>query len=636
MNVVTACTLDCPDACSLLVSTLPDGTVRVQGNPNHPITAGFTCAKIRRFSQRLRSTQRITTPLLRQAKKWKSIAWEEALQLCAESIQKYRGAPESILHIPGEGDKGVLSQVNNLFFKSLGASEVDGSLCEMAGIAACIADFGSLETNDILDLANARWIVNWGKDLSRSSTHVAALVRKARQKGARLLTISPGGDGNRSFSDEMIPIRPGTDRFLAAAVIYLLLHSGKINSEILQRSHDWLPFRELITKGSVAQFAGVCEVSENEVELVAEFYERSDPVATLLGWGLQRYRYGGENVRFINALAFLSGNFGLSGGGSYMNILSKRNFNLRWAESPERAKRRALLLPIIGREILSSVDPPIRMIWVNGCNIVNQGPDSREIRRAFGAAEFKVVVDAFMTDTAEQADLVLPCQLMFEKEDVVGSFLHNYVNYVKPVLEPPEGARSDFWILSELGKRLEPPILLPAPEDCLKASLDSAYLEASFEDLRRVGFVRASRPYIAYEDLVFDNPDGKYHLPTELHEEPSPPAEFPLRLLTLVRRNFIHSQLLPEDHAPLPFVLVAPHSRGLRGLDLNQEVFLVSPLGRIKVEVKKLHGVHPDVVIYRRGDWMKLGGGANQLIAADLTDMGGCAAYYSQYVRLEK
>ncbi|MGB5923107.1 MAG: molybdopterin oxidoreductase, partial [Syntrophobacteria bacterium] len=65
MEIVTACTLDCPDACSLLVKVLAEGTIRVKGNPDHPITAGFTCRKIRRFGQRLTSGHRIITPLLR-------------------------------------------------------------------------------------------------------------------------------------------------------------------------------------------------------------------------------------------------------------------------------------------------------------------------------------------------------------------------------------------------------------------------------------------------------------------------------------------------------------------------------------------------------------------------------------------
>jgi anaerobic selenocysteine-containing dehydrogenase len=275
------------------------------------------------------------------------------------------------------------------------------------------------------------------------------------------------------------------------------------------------------------------------------------------------------------------------------------------------------------------------MIWVHGTNLVNQAPDSKNIIRAFDAVPFKVVVDGFMTDTAERADLILPCELMLEKEDIVGSFLHNYINYVSPVLPPPGQARSDFWILSELGKRLDPPILLPDAENCLRDSLDSSYLDISLQDLRKQGFYRANRPEIAYANLRFDHPDGKYHLPTALNEEPLPPSDFPLRLLTLVRRNFIHSQILPEAHDLPPSVRVSPESPALEGIDMNRDVFLVSPAGRMKVSVKPARGLHPEAVIYRRGDWMKLGGGANQLIEACLTDMGDGAAFYSQCVRLE-
>jgi anaerobic selenocysteine-containing dehydrogenase len=635
MDIVTGCTLDCSDTCSLLITPRADGSIRIKGNPKHPFTAGFTCAKIRRHPQRLSSAHRITTPLLRKDQDWKSIEWPEALRLCAQKIQEYRSEPETILHIRGDGDKGVLSQASNLFFASLGSSQVAGSLCDMAGIAACIADFGSLDTNDPLDIANASAVVNWGKDLGRSSNHVAAIVGKVRKSGGKVLTISPGGDGNRMFSDKVVRIRPGTDRFLAAAVIHLLIQRGQIDDDVLERTRDWPQFRELITGRSVSELAGASDVSQNEVEELFAYYSLQEPVASLLGWGLQRYKHGGENVRFINALALLSGNIGRRGGGSYFNISSTRNFHLSWTKNSPEKKRRTLLLPTIGKDILETEKPPIKMIWVNGFNVVNQAPDSGAIGRAFEDTEFKVVVDAFMTDTALRADLVLPCELMLEKEDIVGSFLHNYVNYVRPVLPPPKGARSDLWILSELGKRLDPPILLPKAENCLKASLDSPYLDISLEDLRQLGFVRANRPEIAYSNLRFDHPDGKYHLPTDLHQEIPPPDQFPLRLLTLVRRNFVHSQMLPEEHDPLPRVWISSESPALEGLDLDREIYMVSPLGRLKVRVERSQDLHPEAVIYRRGDWMKFGGGANQLVAAELTDMGNCAAYYSQCVRLE-
>ena len=106
-------------------------------------------------------------------------------------------------------------------------------------------------------------------------------------------------------------------------------------------------------------------------------------------------------------------------------------------------------------------------------------------------------------------------------------------------------------------------------------------------------------------------------------------------MLTLVRRNFLHSQILPEEHPPVPSVCISEENKIVMGFDPDKDVYMVSPLGRLKVRIKYVRGLHPEVVIYRRGDWMSLGGGANQLIAAELTDLGGGAAYYSQFVRLE-
>jgi anaerobic selenocysteine-containing dehydrogenase len=275
------------------------------------------------------------------------------------------------------------------------------------------------------------------------------------------------------------------------------------------------------------------------------------------------------------------------------------------------------------------------MIWVNGSNVVNQAPGALETARAFAGVEFKVVVDAFMNDTAERADLVLPCTLMLEEEDVVGSFLHEYVQYVAAVLAPPPGARSDLWIATELGKRLDPPVAMPAPEDCLRAALTSPYLDTTLEEIKVASYIRSKRPRIAYEGLRFAHGDGKYRFPGQLHDEPRAPDGYPLRLLTLVRRTAIHSQILPEDHRRRPTVWVAPDCSVLAALELSRPAVLVSPLGRLPVEVRVMPGLHPGAVVCRRGGWMSRGGGVNQLIGSQLTDLGGGAPFYDQYVRLE-
>jgi anaerobic selenocysteine-containing dehydrogenase len=635
LKTITACTYDCPDACSLILDQTDGGDRRLRGNPDSPFTRGVMCAKTRRQLRRLNSPNRILKPRLKTKGGWRDIGWEEALDRCAEKIQDLRGEPKAILHVHSDGAKGVLKEAVNLFFAQLGSSRIRGSLCDAAGFVAGIEDFGSRENNDIEDLAQAAVIVNWGKDFARSSIHTAAMVHRARRRGARVISISPGGDGNTPFSDLRIRLRPGTDRLLAAAIIRRLMAEKCIPESLLGHTRGPEKFYELVLRRSEEELLESCEVSRSDADLLFQAYAAVKPLATFIGAGLQRYRFGGENVRFINALALLSGNVGRSGGGVYFHLHSYRNLNLGWVRGPGHKGRRAFHIAAVGREILAARNPPIRMLWVNGTNVVNQAPGAQETARAFDHVEFKVVVDAFLNDTAARADLVLPCALMLEQEDIVGSFLHEYVQYAAAVVRPPPEARTDLWIVTELGRRLDPPVAMPTADDCLRSALMSPHLETTFDELRTRGFVRSNRPRIAYEELQFAHADGKYRFPDRLHSEPPAPAEYPLRLLTLVRRSAIHSQILPEDQNPPPPVWVAPDCPALSLLEISEPVDLVSPLGRLRVTISLLPGLHPRTVVYRRGDWMSHGGGANQLIASEITDLGGGAPYYSQYVRLE-
>lgn len=627
--------MDCPDACSIVVSRKPDGTLEILGNRVHPFTKGFVCGKIKKHPQRLNSSQRITCPLIRKSNGWENISWSDALDLCAEKINRYRKEPGSILHVPGGGAKGVLKQVGKIFFGMLGASRLKGSLCDAAGIVAYLKDFGSRENHDPEDLLNSHRIVLWGKDLSRSSVHLANLVQEARKNGATILSISPDNTLNSEFSDIRIRIRPGTDRFLAAAAIYRLIQERNYDDNIILASKNWDSFESLIRHQSVSDLLKFCEADEHHVESLFQFYAANKPCATIIGAGLQRYEYGGENVRFINALAMVSGNIGIRGGGSYFHLDSLKNFNSNPTGTLVPLPRRTLKMHMIGKEIVSA-DPPIKMIWVNGSNIVNQAPDIYSTLNAFKQIEFKVVVDAFMTDTARMADLFLPCTLMLEQEDIIGSYLHDFIHYVSCVAESPEGTKNDFEIFTELGKRLNPPIEIPDKDTCLQNALNSEFIDIPLDSLKSRMFFRALRPLIPYQELKFDHQDQKYRFPGSIHPEPDPPGEYPLRLLSLVRKNAIHSQIDPEKQKIPPELWVAPET--LKELDMKPETIacLVSPKGNMDVILKEKEGLCPGTVVYRRGDWFCCGGGINRVIDTVATDMGSGAAYYSQYVRIER
>ncbi|MBU4377738.1 MAG: molybdopterin-dependent oxidoreductase, partial [Proteobacteria bacterium] len=285
MPIITACTMDCGDACSLLVD--PEART-VRGNPKHPFTKGFCCKKGGRYFDRLDAAERITTPLIKRDGQFVEAGWDEALGLAVARLDAARRNPATILHIGGHGYRGVLGKASSILFQALGSSTTRGALCDNTGITASIRDFGALNHNEPEDILHASRIVNWGRDVARSSVHQQALMARARKQGTEVLTISPGGDGAAEYSDLTIRVRPGTDRFLAGAVLKLFLESGDLNPWVLTRTANWPALRGLIDSLDFRDLCRACDVSAADAEMVYDWYADSGNVATLIGWGLQR------------------------------------------------------------------------------------------------------------------------------------------------------------------------------------------------------------------------------------------------------------------------------------------------------------------------------------------------------------
>ena len=107
---------------------------------------------------------------------------------------------------------------------------------------------------------------------------------------------------------------------------------------------------------------------------------------------------------------------------------------------------------LLGPHMLATRDPPLRMAWVERGNPIPQNPETATVLRAFRALEFRVVVDEFLTDTAREADIVLPAKTMFEQTDVIGAYWHDYLQLQQKVIEPPGEVKPEseiYWLLAE-------------------------------------------------------------------------------------------------------------------------------------------------------------------------------------------
>ena len=600
------------------------------GNPEHPITKGFTCAKVKKHINRLKSPSRILSPMLKSGKTFKKISWDKALDIYSEKISStLKDDPRKMLHVQDHGARGVTKEVIDNFFTFLGCTKTHGSLCDITGIQACIDDFGVLDHNNITDILNSTHIVNFGKDFSSSSIHLSQIIRKAREKNIHVTSIWPGGGDYDKYADKLIRINPGTDRFLGIAIIKYLIENNTLDQSYIDRCTGKDKYFDLVNKSSITSLSEQCGVSLKNIEFLSDIYTKNK-VSTILGWGIQRHLTGMETVRHINALSWLSGNVGYTGAGVYFSISSIRNLDFDWTKY---LPNRSLLIPILANEI-EQCRPKIKTAWISCSNVVNQAPDSKRLFKTLKNIEFTIVVDAFMTDTAAAADLILPCTLMWEEDDVIGSCMHDYLQYAKKVFTPPKGCRSDFSIAKELNQRLNTAFSFPKREECFRLSFPELDSGVSFDAFQEKGFVFAGKKEIAFENGT-EHESGLFSLVNTLTSEPEKNPIFPMRLLSLINKDYNHSQITPEEQTCLPVITINPTSLHIKKIDFNKKTFLVSSLGQLEVKIKFDRNLHPDIIIYRKGDWMRYKGGVNTLIEARLTDSRTGAAYYAQQVRLE-
>ena len=174
------------------------------------------------------------------------------------------------------------------------------------------------------------------------------------------------------------------------------------------------------------------------------------PAAILIGWGMQRRRYGAATVRAIDALAAVSGNLGVQGGGASFYFQRRSAFDFSFAHG--LASARTIPEPQLGPGMLEAKDPAIRLAWITAANPVATLPQSQTTADALRSRELTVVVDPFLTDTAQCADLVLPTTTFLEEDDLLGAYGHHWIAQMRAVTSPPEGVLTDYQIVQQLAQ----------------------------------------------------------------------------------------------------------------------------------------------------------------------------------------
>ena len=246
--VHAACSHDCPDACGVLI-TVDDGrATRIQGDPAHPVTRGFLCAKVTKYLDRVYSPDRVLYPMRRvqpkgqgkgDASDFARISWDEALQEIAERFQKVSDefGAEAILPYSYAGTLGFLNNTGmaHRFFYRMGASQLNRTICATAGGDALITVVGRKTGTEPEQFRHSKYIIAWGANIHGNNVHLWPFIEEARRNGAKLVVIDPYKTRTARCADWYLPINPGTDVALALAMMHVIINENLYDADYVSR-----------------------------------------------------------------------------------------------------------------------------------------------------------------------------------------------------------------------------------------------------------------------------------------------------------------------------------------------------------------------------------------------------------------
>lgn len=666
--VRSACPLDCPDTCSLQITTDGDEIVRVDGDRRNPVTAGFICAKVRNLARHVHSDERILRPAFRDGPRgsgsFVDVSWDEALDRIAGTLAEVRDTRggEAILPLSYGGSNGDLSQdtTDARLFRRLGASRLARTVCAAPTTAARTGMFGSMPGVAYEDVAEARLVVLWGVNPSATGIHLVPWIREAQKRGARLVVVDPRRIPLAAGADLHLAVRPGTDLPVALSLLRWLFHNDGADRDFLARATTGADELERRAEPwTLERAAATSGVPASDLETLARWWRDTAPALVRCGWGQERNRNGGSSSAAILALPVVAGKMGVRGGGwSASNSGAWKHGPLSLGhpsiEAEPEPQTRVVNMNRVGRALLDA-EPPIAALFVYNCNPMMTLPDQERVRRGLARDDlFTVAFDAVWTDTARMADVVLPATTFVEHREIRRGYGAFVLQDAAPVIPPVGEARSNVDVFADLVRRLG----LEVPGEATTADALADELLGT-PQTRRLAEELTEDPFIAVPDCgtrsvqMVDvrpgTPDGRIHLvPAHLdaeapgglfaYREDPGTAGAPLALVSPADRHLVTSTFGQLRTAP-GAVDVHPDDARARGIENGDRVRLHNELGEVVCRARVTDAVRPGVLCLIKGLWARHtenGATSNALVPDTLTDLAGGACFNDARVEIER
>jgi anaerobic selenocysteine-containing dehydrogenase len=598
--VHAACPHDCPDACGVLITVEEGRATRIQGDPTHPVTRGFLCAKVAKYLDRVYSPDRVLYPMRRVQPKgsvagegaratqaFERISWDEALDEIASRFRAIVSefGSEAILPYSYGGTLGALNgaSMDRRFFHRLGASQLARNICSEAGEEGLKSVIGNKLGTEPEQFAHSRYIIAWASNIHGNNVHLWPFISDARRNGAKLVVIDPYRTRTAACADWYLPINPGTDGALALGMMRVIINEDLHDADYVARyTVGFDQLREKVQEYSPERVEKWTGIAARDIVRLAWEYATRRPALIRLNYGVQRSEGGGMATRAITMLPCITGSWKEIGGGLQLTTSGAYGLKRTALERADLMEKvlgrpaRTINMVELGQALNALHDPPVKALFVYNSNPAAVCPNHNEVIRGLQRPDlFTVVHEQFFTDTTDYADILLPATTFFEHKDLQTAYGHYYLQISDPAIEPLGECRSNVEVFRALADRMG------FADDCFRESVDQL-IDAALNSgnprlqgidrdrLQREGHVRLNfgkqfsasgsqfSAFLPFAEGNFGTASGKAELYSDELKEQGldpvvafiPPSEsrhssqaraFPLELLARKADNFLNT-----------------------------------------------------------------------------------------------
>jgi ferredoxin-nitrate reductase len=491
--MITKTSTQCPYCgvgCGLIAET-EDGRLRaVSGDPEHPVNRGATCRKPLGLPDAVHAPDRALVPMWRDSidARFETLSWRQTMARLARRVRRIvdeHGPDALAFYISGQLTTEDYYVACKLVKGFLGTNNLDSNsrLCMSSAVSGYTGAFGSDgPPAAYADIDRTDCMLVVGSNTAACHPIVWARIRDRQRAGAKVIVVDPRRTPTAEAADIHLPVRPGTDLPLLAAMLGVLERDGLIDVTFVERhtegiqqaldtAHEWSP----------ARAAEVCEVSEADIVAAARAFGFGPRAMALWSMGVNQSTVGTLKNRALINLCLATGNVGRPGSGPLSltgqpNAMGGRESGgmstllpgyRSTASAEHRAEMRQLwqipgdspgISPVPGRPATELVEAleggAIKLVWIVATNPVVSQPDARRFRAALRRAELLVCQDAYHpTETSTLAHVVLPAAGWPEKNGTQTNS-ERRVGLLRQAIAPPGQALPDWEIFARLGRAL--------------------------------------------------------------------------------------------------------------------------------------------------------------------------------------